>query len=76
MTVIFRAKEQMEALELILSGVQELIVVLPTGGGKSILFMLPVHHLPPSTTATTCCGEEMTVNAMGDTASSVFPHFF
>jgi superfamily II DNA helicase RecQ len=42
-TVEFRSEEQREALYTIVSGNQTtlLVVVLPTGGGKSLLFMAP-----------------------------------
>jgi superfamily II DNA helicase RecQ len=39
----WKTKEQGEAMEMIMgmSGRESLIVILPTGGGKSVLFMLP-----------------------------------
>ena len=39
--VSFRTPEQEQALQAVLHGVTPLVVVLPTGGGKSILFMVP-----------------------------------
>lgn len=40
-TAMFKSIHQARALELILKRDQDLLVVLPTGGGKSLLFMLP-----------------------------------
>jgi len=37
----FRSKEQEKALDLIIAGESQVIAVLPTGEGKSLLFMLP-----------------------------------
>lgn len=38
---LFKSKEQERGLELVVSGIPQLIVSLPTGGGKSLLFMAP-----------------------------------
>jgi superfamily II DNA helicase RecQ len=50
--VSFRSEEQGEALRTIVSGEQAtpLIVVLPTGGGKSLLFMAPACLDDPGVT--------------------------
>jgi superfamily II DNA helicase RecQ len=40
-TVSFRSPEQKEAMAAILAGRTPLVVILPTGGGKSLLFMAP-----------------------------------
>jgi superfamily II DNA helicase RecQ len=37
----FKSIEQAKALVKILNRKEDLLVVLPTGGGKSLLFMLP-----------------------------------
>ena len=37
----FRSKEQRFGLRVVLEGESPLVVILPTGGGKSLLFMLP-----------------------------------
>src|SRR5579859_5374457 len=37
----FRSKEQRVRLRAVLEGESPLVVILPTGGGKSLLFMLP-----------------------------------
>ena len=39
--VSFRSEEQELALKAVLEGQTPLVVVLPTGGGKSLLFMAP-----------------------------------
>jgi len=39
--VSFRSMEQERALRAVLAGQTPLVVVLPTGGGKSLLFMVP-----------------------------------
>ena len=50
--VDFRLEEQREALYTIVSGNQTtpLVVVLPTGGGKSLLFMAPACLIDPGVT--------------------------
>lgn len=50
--VAFRSEEQKEALRTIVSGGQTtlLVVVLPTGGGKSLLFMAPACLAEPGVT--------------------------
>ena len=40
-TVEFRSKEQESAMKAIMDGETPLIIILPTGGGKSLLFMVP-----------------------------------
>ena len=37
----FRSEEQAEAVQLALQGDRDLLTILPTGGGKSLVFMLP-----------------------------------
>jgi hypothetical protein len=37
----WRCLEQEQALEIIMSGREQVVAVLPTGSGKSLLFMLP-----------------------------------
>jgi superfamily II DNA helicase RecQ len=50
--VIFRSEEQREALYMIVSGNQTtpLVVVLPTGEGKSLLFIAPAYLIDPGVT--------------------------
>lgn len=38
---IFKSPEQAKALQLILDGKKDVLAILPTGGGKSLLFFLP-----------------------------------
>jgi len=46
----FRSSEQREGLLAILQGESPLVVILPTGGGKSLLFMLPATLHDANTT--------------------------
>src|SRR5690606_9205373 len=41
--ISYRNEGQQKALELILQGISPCIVILPTGAGKSLLFMLPTR---------------------------------
>ena len=40
-SMIWRCPEQEQALEVIMSGREQVVAILPTGSGKSLLFMLP-----------------------------------
>ncbi len=44
--VSFRSEEQKQGVEAVLPGHTPLVVVLPTGGGKSLLFMVPACLVP------------------------------
>jgi len=37
----FKSPEQAQALQLIMEGTKDVLVILPTGGGKSLMFFLP-----------------------------------
>ena len=46
----YRSREQEKLLDAILSGESQVIGILPTGGGKSLAFMLPACHRGAFTT--------------------------
>ena len=46
----FRSEKQESAIKAILAGDTPLIVILPTGGGKSLLFMIPACLKEPGVT--------------------------
>jgi len=46
----FKSPEQGQALQLILEGKKDVLAILPTGGGKSLLFFLPTMLEPGMTT--------------------------
>ena len=46
----WRSAAQSESMEMVLSGVEAAICILPTGGGKSLLFMLPLKLEDAQTT--------------------------
>lgn len=48
--VSFRSGEQERAMHAVMSGQTPLVVVLPTGGGKSLLFMVPACSREPGVT--------------------------
>jgi superfamily II DNA helicase RecQ len=50
--VMFRSEEQREVLYTIVSGNQTtlLVVILPIGGGKSLLFIAPAYLIDPGVT--------------------------
>jgi superfamily II DNA helicase RecQ len=50
----FKSKEQERGCELALGGEESFICVLPTGGGKSMLYMLAAFTEPDMTTIVMC----------------------
>ena len=41
--VAFKSVQQEQAMHAVINGQTPLVVVLPTGGGKSLLFMVPAY---------------------------------
>src|SRR5436305_782644 len=46
----FKSPEQGKALQLVIDGKKDVLAILPTGGGKSLLFFLPTMMEPGMTT--------------------------
>jgi len=46
----FKSPQQAKALQLIIDGKKDVLAILPTGGGKSLLFFLPTQMEPGMTT--------------------------
>ena len=46
----FKSSQQAKALQLIMEGKKDVLAILPTGGGKSLLFFLPTLMEPDMTT--------------------------
>jgi superfamily II DNA helicase RecQ len=46
----FKSPEQAKALQLIIDGKKDVLAIIPTGGGKSLLFFLPTLMEPEMTT--------------------------